>query len=158
MSRWKCLSRPAGSRKNPHSKPGPVGHSLEYCPLTVFILKRLTQQRGLDARDRQGVDGNFSGGPSVLLERGCYEGVLHKPSDASLAFNSRAYGRNRLSCGTNRNPGGSSCGGARSRTSLAEHDLKSLRNSGACRRVSRNAVDSCIPVPNPVKCGAERHS
>src|SRR5579864_3964811 len=82
--------------------------------------------------------GNFSGGPSVFWERGCHEGVLYKPADASLDAASGSGGHDCLSGGSLRDPSSSACGGAGSRANCTEHDLNSTVEVWAfCPTVSR---------------------
>src|ERR1700726_3207926 len=87
-----------------------------------------------------------------------YEGLFHKPADASLVAADRACDPDRLSGGSNRGFGSDSRGGTRSCANGAERDLISdLPARSACPQPCRFGVDSCIPVSNPLECEAERH-
>src|SRR5579864_849438 len=81
--------------------------------------------------------GNFSGGPSVSWERGCHEGVLYKPADASLDAASGSGGYACLSGGSLRDSGTSACGRARGRADGAKHDLDVAEKFVRCSNVSR---------------------
>ena len=94
----------------------------------------------------------------IPWERGCYEAVLRKSANESLAHVGRARGRDCVSGRSNGRPGGSSRRGTRSRARGAQRDLSFHRKFGryACMCTDRG-VDSCICVSNPLECGAERY-
>ena len=82
--------------------------------------------------------GNFSHGRRVLIRRGCYEGLFHKPANKDLADVGGACGRACLSGMPNRSAGGGSRGCAGSRANGVEHDLSEgdLSSVDGCAELS----------------------